>query len=151
MRFQVDACQDGALPVEQAASLLAMHCLVRGQVPDDYTVLMVPQSGGSILGPVSQRAIQLLGSWHEFGYEVELTPREQEVLGCIVRQLSNKEISHRLNISERTIKFHVSSLLAKFKVRDRLSLIRQATIGLIPASAPPANSLFGFPVTATNS
>jgi hypothetical protein len=45
--------------------------------------------------------------------------------------------------------FHISSLLAKFNVRDRLSLMRQATIGLISASTSPADSLFGFPVSAT--
>ncbi len=52
-----------------------------------------------------------------------LSPREHEVLGCLLENLSNKEIAKRLNISERTAKFHVSNLLAKFDVRRRVDLI----------------------------
>ena len=51
---------------------------------------------------------------------VRLTRREEEVLDGILRSLANKEIANELNLSERTVKFHVSSLLAKFKVRGRL-------------------------------
>jgi DNA-binding NarL/FixJ family response regulator len=52
-----------------------------------------------------------------------LSPREREVLECLLENLSNKEIARRLNISERTAKFHVSNLLAKFDVRRRVDLI----------------------------
>ena len=49
--------------------------------------------------------------------------REQEVLDCLLENLANKEIADRLNISERTVKFHVSNLLSKFGVRRRADLI----------------------------
>ncbi len=52
-----------------------------------------------------------------------LSPREREVLECLLENLSNKEIAKRLDISERTAKFHVSNLLAKFDVRRRIDLI----------------------------
>lgn len=52
-----------------------------------------------------------------------LSPREREVLGCLLENLSNKEIAKKLNISERTAKFHVSNLLAKFDVRRRVDLV----------------------------
>lgn len=48
-----------------------------------------------------------------------LTKRETEVLEGLRSFLSNKEIANNLHLSERTIKFHVSSLLLKFKVRSR--------------------------------
>jgi DNA-binding NarL/FixJ family response regulator len=48
-----------------------------------------------------------------------LSARELQVLECIVRGLSNKEIGSRLEIAEVTVKVHVSSLLAKLKVADR--------------------------------
>jgi hypothetical protein len=44
-----------------------------------------------------------------------------------MRSLANKEIAVSLNLSERTVKFHVSSLLAKFRVRGRMELVREAT------------------------
>jgi DNA-binding CsgD family transcriptional regulator len=51
-----------------------------------------------------------------------LTLREQDVLALVKERLGNKEIAARLFISERTVKFHVSSLLAKFGAENRRSL-----------------------------
>lgn len=53
----------------------------------------------------------------------ELSRREQEVLNGLLENLANKEVADRLSISERTVKFHVSNLLAKFGVRRRADLI----------------------------
>lgn len=52
-----------------------------------------------------------------------LSRREQEVMESLMLNLSNKEIASKLNISERTVKFHVSNLLAKHGVRRRADLI----------------------------
>jgi len=52
-----------------------------------------------------------------------LSRREQEVLESLLVNLANKEIAAKLNIAERTVKFHVSNLLAKFGVRRRADLI----------------------------
>ena len=53
----------------------------------------------------------------------KLTRREQEVLDALLENLVNKEIGSRLNISERTVKFHVSNLLSEFGVRRRADLL----------------------------
>jgi DNA-binding NarL/FixJ family response regulator len=55
---------------------------------------------------------------------LELTPRETEVLSCITRGYSNREIAEELGIAEKTVRIHVSSLLDKMGARDRT----QATI-----------------------
>lgn len=55
-----------------------------------------------------------------------LSPREQDVLEALLENQSNKEIGSRLNISERTVKFHVSNLLSKFSVQRRSDLILQS-------------------------
>lgn len=49
----------------------------------------------------------------------ELTPRELEVLHCIVRGRTNKEIAEDLKLAEVTIKLHVGNLLEKLDVQDR--------------------------------
>jgi DNA-binding CsgD family transcriptional regulator len=123
--FHVEAGPDGHFPVEQAAGLLAMHCMVRGQSPRDYVVMV--QAAPDALEGLTEKAEQLLAAGHSVGSSVKLTRREEEVLGGVMRSLANKEIAANLNLSERTVKFHVSSLLSKFRVRGRMELVREAT------------------------
>jgi len=122
--FHVEAGPEGQFPVEQAAGLLAMHCLVRGQTPKDYVVMV--QAAHDSLEGLTEKAEQLLQAGRSVGSSVKLTRREEEVLGGVMRSLANKEIAASLNLSERTVKFHVSSLLAKFRVRGRMELVREA-------------------------
>lgn len=51
-----------------------------------------------------------------------LTGREQQVLQLLMRGLANKEISSSLEISERTVKFHVSNILSKLQLEGRREL-----------------------------
>ena len=51
-----------------------------------------------------------------------LSDREQEVANLVGRGSSNKEIARRLDISERTVKAHLSAIFLKLGVRDRLQL-----------------------------
>jgi DNA-binding NarL/FixJ family response regulator len=48
-----------------------------------------------------------------------LTRREREVLQLVVEGYANKQIARRLGITEKTVKTHVSSILAKLRVSDR--------------------------------
>jgi DNA-binding NarL/FixJ family response regulator len=57
---------------------------------------------------------------------VELSPRELEVLRCLARGLSNAEIAKALYLSEATIKSHVASILSKLRIRDRAQAIVHA-------------------------
>lgn len=145
--FHVEAGPAGELPVDHAAGLLAMHCMVRGQSPNDYLV-MVPAAPESLSG-LAEKAQKLLEAGRSAKSAVRLTRREDEVLDGILRSLANKEIASELNLSERTVKFHVSSLLAKFKVRGRLELMREASRhsfnSVPPAVDAPASPLAPFP------
>jgi len=52
-----------------------------------------------------------------------LSDREMEVLSCVVRGMSNKEIATLLGISHQTVKNHVTSILRKFSVEDRTQAV----------------------------
>ena len=54
---------------------------------------------------------------------VSLSPRESEVLVLMVEALSNKQIATRLGLSETTVKTHVSALIAKLGVQDRVGAV----------------------------
>ena len=53
----------------------------------------------------------------------KLTDKEQEVVLAILEGLSNDAIAKKLDVTERTVKAHVSSIFQKLHVNDRLSLV----------------------------
>ena len=63
---------------------------------------------------------------------IELSQREQQILGCLASGDSNKRIAIRLNISEATVKVHVKSILRKIKVDNRT----QAAIWALCSRSP---------------
>jgi PAS domain S-box-containing protein len=67
-----------------------------------------------------------------------MTPRQRDVLGLVVSGLSNKEIAHRLGISERTVEVHRGWVMEKMKARSIADLVRMAaSIGIEPDVPPP--------------
>jgi DNA-binding NarL/FixJ family response regulator len=57
----------------------------------------------------------------------ELTPRQRDVLECVRRGLSNKEIARELDIAEGTVKIHLAALFNHFNVRNRTELATKTT------------------------
>src|ERR1017187_4556825 len=53
----------------------------------------------------------------------QLSPREQQAMDALLQNPSNKKIASLMNISERTVKFHVSNLLMTYGVRRRAEVI----------------------------
>jgi DNA-binding NarL/FixJ family response regulator len=70
-----------------------------------------------------------------------LSEREAEVLSCVVKGESNKEIASELGISHQTVKNHVTSILRKFGVEDRTQAVvyalKRGWVGLYDKTARP--------------
>ena len=90
-----------------------------------FDAVRTVHAGGSLLEPgVTSR---LLDHMREGGEQTEpLTPRELEVLALISEGLHNSEIADRLFVTERTVKFHVSSILAKLGADNRTEAVALA-------------------------
>jgi DNA-binding NarL/FixJ family response regulator len=74
-------------------------------------------AGGSPLDPKAARV--LLTNRRSPGPETKLTDREQEVLDMVGAGLPNKTIARRLEISERTVKAHLTNIFQRLGVTDR--------------------------------
>ncbi len=55
--------------------------------------------------------------------ELGLTPRQGQILGMLLKALPNRRIADALSVSEHTVKEHVSAILSKLEVRNRIELI----------------------------
>jgi DNA-binding NarL/FixJ family response regulator len=90
--------------------------LLKGAPRDEvFRAIRVVHAGGSLIEPVV--ASKLIRQVREV--PDALTPRETEVLELLAQGASNKKIAQTLFVSERTIKFHVSSILAKLNASNR--------------------------------
>nr|MDQ3378071.1 response regulator transcription factor [Actinomycetota bacterium] len=93
---------------------------------DIFSAVRTVHAGGSLLGPaVTNRLLGRIGE--DPGQTNPLTPREIEVLALLARGLKNAAIAERLFISERTVKFHVGSILAKLGADNRTEAARIAS------------------------
>ena len=103
--------------------------LLKNAPPEELLrAVRVVAAGDALLAPsVTRRIIEQFARRPvrpELGTQLEaLTQREREVLTLLARGKSNAELAAELFVSEGTIKTHVSSLLAKLDLRDRVQAV----------------------------
>ncbi|TMF35565.1 MAG: response regulator transcription factor [Chloroflexi bacterium] len=104
--------------------------LLKNAPPDDLVAAVrAVADGGALLAPtVTRRLIEAFvaaapAPSADRGRLGSLTEREREVLLLVARGLSNAEIAERLVVGEATVKTHVSNVLAKLDLRDRVQAV----------------------------
>jgi two-component system nitrate/nitrite response regulator NarL len=127
----------------------ALQIGARGIVTKDALIDQLTGAIGSVMqGDYwinGRRVVNLVGALHELMQQAAvperktygLTPRELEVVGCIVEGCSNRDIAKQFTISEETVKRHLSNIFDKTGVSTRLELalfaIAHQLVGPSPA------------------
>jgi len=108
----------------------AQGYLLKGAPRDElFRAVRVVSQGGSLLQPVvASKLLQRMASpaAPPPAASGAITAREAQVLRLMAHGRANKEIAAELVISERTVKFHVSSILAKLGASNRTEAVRLA-------------------------
>ncbi len=109
--------------------------LLKGAPREDiFNAIRITMQGGSLLQPViASKLLRHMGQHSSQRSPVEqqtlfesLTERELEVLTLLAQGMPNKEIAAHLTISERTAKFHVSSIMGKLGATNRTEAVSLA-------------------------
>jgi len=133
-------------PVYAALRAGASGFLLKDIRPDDLAAAVrVVARGEALLAPTVTRRLldrfagELPGGTPPRTLEA-LSEREVEVLTLVARALSNDEIAERLTLSRATVKTHLSAILFKLGLRDRVqAAVLAYECGLVrPGTAPPA-------------
>jgi DNA-binding NarL/FixJ family response regulator len=117
--------------VVEALRAGASGFLLKDVPPEDLVdAIRIVAAGDALLAPsITRRLLDRVASRLPRATEntipalAELTDREMEVLKLVARGLSNAEIAEKLVVSETTIKTHVSRVLAKLDIRDRVQAV----------------------------
>ncbi len=120
-RFIVLTTYDGDEDIHRALQAGARAYLLKGSTTEEMIAAIRTVHAGKFHIPpaIAQKLAERVGS-------KELTPREFDVLKQIVHGKSNRETANELDISQTTVKTHVTSLLQKLCVTDRTQAVTAA-------------------------
>jgi DNA-binding NarL/FixJ family response regulator len=110
---------------EPASATLALRSGAAGVLYKDVDpdalvrAIRAVHDGHLLLAPEAAAAMLMRSAGWTWGGMDALTSREREVLAELAKGRSNREIARALHVSEKTVKAHVSAVLAKLGVQDR--------------------------------
>jgi len=109
---------EGDEDIHQALAAGALGYIIKGMSRETLVdALRRVRSGSLFLPPPVMRSLA------DRTPNLDLSPREREVLSLMVRGESNKEIANELGITEATVKCHVSVILQRLGVNDRTQAV----------------------------
>ena len=104
-----------------AEDLIAtIDAVIRGEQPINTTLLTRPQLAWKVLSEFRTMTDDPAARYKS---AMPLSVREVEVLDCVSQGLSNKEVADALYITEQTVKNHMTSVLRKLNVEDRVQAV----------------------------
>jgi DNA-binding NarL/FixJ family response regulator len=111
----------------EALAVGASGFLLKNAPPEELVAaIRIVASGEALLAPAVTRRVIAAAAQHRpsaVAVASPLTDREADVLRLMARGLSNSEIAAELYVGEATIKTHVSNVLLKLGVRDRVQAV----------------------------
>ena len=111
----------------QAVQAGAQGYLLKGVPREEiFNAVRVVHAGGALLQPVVASKLLRRVNQDQAYLPDPLTGRELEVLRLLARGLTNRQIADDLVITERTVKFHVSTILGKLGAGNRTEAVRIA-------------------------
>jgi two-component system nitrate/nitrite response regulator NarL len=94
-------------------------------IDSDFLVESIRRAanGDSVMSPeMTGKLLRELRTGGDASPVPELSPREREIVGCLTRGASNKEIARELAIAESTVKIHVQHILRKLELGSRVQV-----------------------------
>ena len=124
--FDDDSFLDGGLAA--GASGFLLKTTPPGRIAE---VIRTVRTGGKVLSPgpagrVLDRYVRGQSPRVASTEDLDLSEREQEVLRLLCRARTNHQIARRMNIADTTVKTHVSSIMRKMGVSNRLEIVVEA-------------------------
>ena len=96
----------------------------------------VHSGGAPMSSQIARKVVQSFRSGHPVGEEVELSPREKEILGCLAQGFLIKEIAERLGIGFDTVRTHIRRIYEKLQVHSRAQAVAKFFRNGLPANVP---------------
>jgi len=114
--------------ISQALTTGACGYLLKTAEPHEITgtIRQAAEGGTPMSSRVARSLIDILARLTQPATHVDLSPREREMLKCLVDGLTNKEIATHMDVSIHTVDSYARTLFTKLKVRSRASAVARA-------------------------